>query len=75
MSHLLTMKPGFLAEWSALTPKIGQQVMGKLQVLLKDPHPDGHAKKKLKHLDSKLHRLRSGDYRVFYTFDDNCVSV
>jgi superfamily I DNA/RNA helicase/mRNA-degrading endonuclease RelE of RelBE toxin-antitoxin system len=72
---LLTMKPTFLTEWSALPPKESHQVQRKLQLLVEDPNPDGHLKKKLKHMGGKLHRLRSGDYRIFYVFEAPYVSL
>jgi len=68
-------KPGFLAEVLALPDKIKNQVLTKIADLERDPHPDGHTKKQLKHMKNKLHRLRSGDYRVFYTFDESHVSL
>ncbi len=72
---LLTMKPTFLTEWSALPAKEAHQVQKKLQVLAEDPNPDGHVKKKLKNMGGRLHRLRSGDYRIFYVFDAPYVSL
>src|SRR5690606_4778401 len=44
-------------------------------LLMQDPTPDAKTKKQLKYWDGKLHRLRSGDYRVFYTFEYPYVSV
>ena len=63
-------KPGFLNEVLALPDKHKNQVLTKIADLERDPHADGHTKKQLKHMKNKLHRLRSGDYRVFYTYDD-----
>jgi superfamily I DNA/RNA helicase/mRNA-degrading endonuclease RelE of RelBE toxin-antitoxin system len=75
MSHILSMKEGFLAEWLALPAKEQAQIGAKLKVLTGDPRPDGGTKKQLKYLNRKVNRIRSGDYRVFYTFDDRYVSV
>jgi superfamily I DNA/RNA helicase/mRNA-degrading endonuclease RelE of RelBE toxin-antitoxin system len=72
---ILSMKPTFLTELLALPPKEGHQIQEKLALLVADPHPDAKVKKQLKHLDGRLHRLRSGDFRIFYTFDDRYVSV
>jgi superfamily I DNA/RNA helicase/mRNA-degrading endonuclease RelE of RelBE toxin-antitoxin system len=69
------MKEGFLAEWLALPPKEQAQIGAKLKVLTCDPRPDGSTKKQLKYLNRLVNRIRSGDYRVFYTFDDRYVSV
>lgn len=75
MSHLLTIKPAFLSALLGLPAKAVAQVTQKLDGLVKDPSPDGHSKKHLSHLPGKLHRLRSGDYRVIYTYDERYVSV
>lgn len=74
-SWILSMKPTFLTELLALPPKEAHQVQEKLALLVADPRPDAKVKKQLKHLDGKLHRARSGDHRIFYTFDDRYVSV
>ncbi len=73
--RILSMKPTFLTELLALPPKEAHQVQELLALLVADPAPDAKVKKKLRHLDGKLHRLRSGDHRIFYTFDDRYVSV
>lgn len=71
----LTLKPNFLNEWDALPPKEVKQVHQKLKLLTEDPLPDGHTKKRLKHHEGGLCRIRSGDYRVFYTFEYPFVSI
>jgi mRNA-degrading endonuclease RelE of RelBE toxin-antitoxin system len=72
---LLTIKPSFLNELVALQPKEAAQIQKKLVLLTEDPAPDAKVKKQLKHLDGKLHRLRAGDFRIFYTFAEPYVSV
>jgi superfamily I DNA/RNA helicase/mRNA-degrading endonuclease RelE of RelBE toxin-antitoxin system len=69
------MKEGFLSEWLALPPKEQAQVGSKIKTLTSDPHPDGVTKKQLTHVNRHVHRLRSGDYRIFYTFDAHFVSL
>ncbi|MFI5298547.1 MAG: type II toxin-antitoxin system RelE/ParE family toxin, partial [Polyangiales bacterium] len=71
----LTLKPSFLSEWQALPPKESKAVASKLQDLTTDPTPDGKVKKRLKNLEGKLCRIRAGDYRVFYTFEEPYVSI
>lgn len=71
----LTFKPTFLHELNALESKSSAQVLKKLDLLAADPTPDAKTKKQLRHLDGKLHRLRAGDYRVFYTFQAPFVSL
>src|SRR5579875_1595589 len=66
---LTTMKPSFQTAWLALSLK------EKLTLLSQDPSPDGKVKKQLKYLDGKLHRLRCGDYRIFYTFQKPYISL
>jgi superfamily I DNA/RNA helicase/mRNA-degrading endonuclease RelE of RelBE toxin-antitoxin system len=72
---LLTMKPTFMSEWQALPAKEAQQIHGKLAVLTEDPTPDGKVKKRLEHFAGKICRIRSGDFRIFYTFEKPYVSV
>ncbi len=71
---VLAHRPSFMTDLLSLPRERIPQVLEKTQLLCSDPQPDGHAKKKLKHWDG-MYRLRSGDYRVFYTFDDTHVSV
>lgn len=75
MSYTISFREGFLTEWLALVPKEQSQITSKLQLLVADPRPDGGTKKQLKYLNRDVYRLRSGNYRVFYTFDDKFVSL
>ena len=75
MGYTLSFREGFLSELLALPAKEQAQVNGKLQALLQDPRPDGVTKKQLKYLNRQVSRLRSGDFRVFYTYDDRYVSL
>src|SRR6266516_4606378 len=70
-----TFKPSFLVQMQALPAKEMHQVMGKLNMLLEDPMPDGKVKKQLTHVNRDLYRLRSGYYRIFYTFSDPYISL
>src|SRR2546425_8457716 len=72
---LTTMKPGFTNEWLVLPPKEARQVLEKINLLAKDPTPDAKVKKQLKHIDPRLHRIRAGDYRIFYTFEEPYISL
>jgi superfamily I DNA/RNA helicase/mRNA-degrading endonuclease RelE of RelBE toxin-antitoxin system len=71
----VTLKPSFLHELNALDKLDVAQVTKKLDLLTQDPRPDAKVKKQLKHLGGKLHRLRAGDLRVFYTFDEPWISL
>jgi superfamily I DNA/RNA helicase/mRNA-degrading endonuclease RelE of RelBE toxin-antitoxin system len=72
---LVTMKPSFTNEWLALPPKEAHQVLEKIKLLEQDPTPDAKVKKQLKHIDPRLHRIRAGDYRIFYTFEEPHISL
>src|SRR5437870_13298493 len=69
------MKRSFTNEWLALPPKETHQVLEKIKQLEQDPTPDAKVKKQLKYMNGKLHRIRSGDYRIFYTFEQPYISI
>jgi superfamily I DNA/RNA helicase/mRNA-degrading endonuclease RelE of RelBE toxin-antitoxin system len=72
---ILSQKPSFLTELMGLHPKETHQILEKISLLLQDPTPDAKLKKQLKYMGGKLHRLRSGRYRIFYTFESPYVSL
>src|SRR6266581_1130 len=71
----ITQKPDFFKALLALPPKETHQVLEKINLLAKDPTPDAKVKKQLKHIDPRLHRIRAGDYRIFYTFEEPYISL
>ncbi len=71
----IVIKPAFLHDINALQSKEVAQVMEKVMMLTQNPVPDGKVKKQLTHLPSKPCRIRSGDYRIFYAFNQQVVSV
>jgi len=71
----VTQKPDFFKALLALPPKEMHQVMEKVGMLTQDPTPDAKVKKQLKYMNGKLHRIRSGDYRIFYTFEQPYISI
>lgn len=75
--YSITMKPSFLVETSKLPPKEAQQITNKIYQLSLDPTPDAKVKKQLKYMlgGRMLHRLRSGHYRIFYTFNSQYISI
>ncbi|MFL5664571.1 MAG: 3'-5' exonuclease [Ktedonobacteraceae bacterium] len=75
ITWLTTTKPTFQTEWLALPPKEAHQVLEKIAFLTKDPRPDGNLKKQLTKIDRRLYRLESGDYRIFYTFEEPYISL
>src|SRR6266404_8422733 len=72
---LTTMKPSVQTEWLALPPKDAHQVLEKIKLLSEDPTPDAKVKKQLKYMHGRLHRIRSGNYRIFYTFEHPYISL
>src|SRR5438270_6120538 len=71
----ITQKPDFFKALLALPPKETHQVLEKINLLVQDPTPDAKVKKQLKYMNGRLHRIRSGDYRIFYTFEQPYISI
>ncbi|WP_439566645.1 UvrD-helicase domain-containing protein [Gloeocapsopsis crepidinum] len=51
------------------------QILEKIEVLRNDPKPHGSLKKKLHGYKGDIYRLRSGDYRIIYTYGDGWVAL
>ncbi|WP_069804144.1 3'-5' exonuclease [Thermogemmatispora onikobensis] len=62
----LLQKPEFLRALQALSPKEIRLVIEKLNLLLKDPYPDGYTRCQVRHMGIPVYRLRCGVYRIFY---------
>ena len=61
------------AKTFAKLPKpIQKQVARKIETLKDTPFPEGY--KKLRG-EEELYRLRSGDYRIIYTFEKHIITV
>jgi len=74
----VSFKPALLRDVTALPPKEMHQVMAKITLLIENPEPQANVKKFLKYLSGGeygLYRLRSGDYRIFYTFSSAKRSI
>ncbi|HEU5226673.1 MAG TPA: UvrD-helicase domain-containing protein [Ktedonobacteraceae bacterium] len=69
------IKPALLQDITRLPAKELHQVMEKIALLTEDPRPDNKAKKQLMHYPGKPFRIRSGDYRIFYTYNQRYVSI
>lgn len=74
-ARTISFKPNFVKELRRLPNVQINRVMGKIEALARNPEPDAKVRKRLKGVTSGMQRLRSGDYRVFYTFDDTAVSL
>lgn len=51
------------------------QILEKIEILRDDPKPHGSLKKKLHGYKGDIYRLRSGDYRIIYTYGDGWVAL
>jgi superfamily I DNA/RNA helicase/mRNA-degrading endonuclease RelE of RelBE toxin-antitoxin system len=69
------MKPAFLQDITRLPPRDVRQIIDKITLLTLDPSPDGWMKKQLKYCPGKPYRLRSGDYRIFYTYNEHYINI
>lgn len=72
----LSLRRNFQSELLALPAKENAQIQKKLSQLVEDPLPDAKVKKQLKNWKGgSVYRLRSGDYRIFYTIDEPYISL
>lgn len=69
------IKPALLQDITRLPAKELAQIMEKITMLTEDPRPDSKVKKHLTHCPGKPFRIRSGDYRIFYTFNQQYVNI
>ena len=75
VDRTISFKPTFLKELGKLPANQQSQVLAKVGILATDPEPDAKSRKRLKGVEDGLCRLRSGDCRVFYSYDDASVSL
>lgn len=68
-------KPTFTNQLLAIPKERVLQVLEKIEVLRDDPKPHGNLKKKLHGYKGDIYRLRSGDYRIIYTYGDGWVAL
>ena len=76
MTFEIVHKPTFTNQLLMLPLDKIKQIMQKAeQVLREDPHPHGDLKKKLVGYQGDIYRLRSGDFRVVYTYGEGWVAL
>lgn len=75
MSFEIVHKPTFTNQLFAIPRERVVQVLEKVERLREDPKPHGDLKKKLHGYEGDVYRLRSGDYRVLYTYGDGWVTL
>ncbi len=68
-------KPTFTNQLLAIPKERVLQILEKIEVLRDDPKPHGNQKKKLHGYKGDIYRLRSGDYRIIYTYGDGWVAL
>lgn len=75
MSFEIIHKPTFTNQLLALPRERIPQILEKVQLLADDPSPHEPVKKKLHGYKGSVFRLRSGDYRIVYTYGDGWVAL
>jgi superfamily I DNA/RNA helicase/mRNA-degrading endonuclease RelE of RelBE toxin-antitoxin system len=75
VTRVLVHRPGFTDDLLQFDGASIKQILDKCTMLQASPEEEGKAKARLDGRIDGLHRLRSGDFRVFYTFDDDKVSL
>ncbi len=75
MSFEVIHKPTFQNQLRALPKERRLQILDKIDVLQDDPSPHEPLKKKLHGYKGDVYRLRSGDFRVFYTYGNGWVTL
>ena len=75
MTFEIIHKPTFTNQLLAIPKERVLQILEKIEVLRDDPKPHGNLKKKLHGYKGDIHRLRSGDYRIIYTYGDGWVAL
>lgn len=68
-------KPTFTNQLLAIPKERVIQILEKIEVLRADPKPHGKLKKKLHGYKGDIYRLRSGDFRIIYTYGDGWVAL
>lgn len=71
----LIHKPTFSSQLLALPSVEIPRVLEKVNLLQTSPQPDAKNKKRLKGYKQPIYRIRSGTYRVLYTFGDGWVAL
>lgn len=75
MSFEIIHKPTFTNQLLAIPKERVIQILEKIEVLRTDPKPHGKLKKKLHGYKGDIYRLRSGDFRIIYTYGDGWVAL
>lgn len=68
-------RPGFTEDLLGFDAPSIKQILDKCTMLRESPEEGGKAKARLTGRSDSLHRLRTGKFRIFYTYDDEKVSL
>lgn len=68
-------KPTFINQLLAIPKEQVVQILEKIEFLRGDPSPNGSLKKKLQGYKGNVYRLRSGGYRIIYSYGDGWVAL
>jgi superfamily I DNA/RNA helicase/mRNA-degrading endonuclease RelE of RelBE toxin-antitoxin system len=75
MAFEIIHKPTFTNQLLAIPKEFVMQILEKIEFLRDDPSPHGNLKKKLHGYKGNIYRLRSGAYRIVYTYGDGWVAL
>jgi superfamily I DNA/RNA helicase/mRNA-degrading endonuclease RelE of RelBE toxin-antitoxin system len=75
VSFEIVHKPTFTNQLLAIPRERVVQILEKIERLREDPSPHGNLKKKLHGYKGDVYRLRSGDYRVLYSYGNGWVTL
>lgn len=75
MSFEIIHKPTFTNQLLIIPKEFIGQILQKIEFLRDDPSPDGKQKKKLHGFEGDVYRLRSGVYRIIYSYGDGWVAL
>ena len=67
--RVLVHRPGFTDDLLKFDASCIKQILDKCKILLEEPEQCGKGKARLTGRKDNLHRLRSGNFRIFYTYD------
>ncbi len=75
MNRVLVHRAGFTDDLLVFDSPTIKQILDKCTMLQSSPDEGGKAKARLSGRSDNLHRLRSGKFRIFYTYDEEKVSL
>ncbi len=75
MNFDIIHKPTFTNQLLAIPKDRAIQIIDKIRILQETPQPHEPQRKKLHGYKGDIYRLRSGDYRVIYTYGDGWVAL